>query len=97
MHIQDIAGAIYGTFLRTHWLTKIKGGFLFVDFPFGGFSLCSSNIMKAPGAALCVYEKLRELLYAHTKYGGSCSIYIMKAGGKFVNRNWLSSRISNMH
>jgi hypothetical protein len=35
---------------------------------------CSSDIMEAPSVALCTFKMYRELLNAHSKYGGSCSI-----------------------
>ncbi len=45
---------------------------------FGAFFSCSSNIMEAPGVALCAFKISRKLLNAHSKYCRSCSLFFHK-------------------
>jgi hypothetical protein len=60
---------------KSHWLTQ--GGESYWLIPsFAHLFSCSSDNMEAPSVALCAFKMSQKLLNAHSKYYGSCSIFI---------------------
>jgi hypothetical protein len=74
VRIWNIAGATQGTFLCQYWLNEKKGGFFLAHFQIAEFAPCSSNIVKAPIAAV----------YAYPKCSGNCSMLIQNVKGVAV-------------
>jgi hypothetical protein len=71
MRIQNTPKA---THRESYWLVQGDANLIGCLPVWRAFFSHSSDTMEAPSVALCAFKMLRKLLYAHSKYGGRCSI-----------------------